>query len=530
MQLIVTISVFFLAAAVLIWLFAKYKYELHVFQQNSYRNERYYKWLRNNISGKQRIVEFVPMIFVVLALFMPSHIVLLVLFLLAGASYLGLSYKAFTRKAKVKFNFTARAKRLYFTSIGLCLIFMLLYCLLIGKSLLILRIAIGFAGTAVLSFLILPLSNIILKPVENHISNWYINDARRILAGHKDMIIVGITGSYGKTSTKHFLNTILSQKYNVLMTPGSYNTTMGVVRTIREYMQPTHQLFICEMGAKQINDIKEICDIVHPKYGILTSVAEQHLDTFHNIENVRKTKFELIDSLPADGVAFLNADYDIIKSTPKYKDTEYYCLGDDTCDYSVKNISYSQAGTTFDLYHFGEKKATFTTPLLGEYNISNIVACVACAYKLGLSTEQIAYGIHKLEAVEHRMQMSTNPAGLIIIDDAFNSNPKGARMALEVLSGFPNQKFVITPGIIELADRQDYYNRELGKQIAHSVDYAILVGKEQTAAIYQGLKDENFPDDKIYIASGLNDGANYAFSIARRGDAVLFENDLPDFH
>ncbi len=517
-----------MALAALVWLVAKYKYELHVFQQNSYRNERYYKWLKNNFKDKQRAAELVPLLMAIVGWLMPNPTLLSVLVLIASGIYLFLAYKAFTRKAKVKFNFTARAKRLYFTSLGLCLIFSFV-AIALSQGMLIAH-TMSFAINALLSFLILPLSNIILKPVEKRINNWYINDAKRILAEHKDMIIVGITGSYGKTSTKHFLNTILSQKYNVLMTPGSFNTTMGVVRTIREYMQPTHQLFICEMGAKQINDIKEICDIVHPKYGILTSVAEQHLDTFHNIENVRKTKFELIDSLPADGVAFLNADYDIIKNTPKYKDTEYYCLGDDTCDYSVKNISYSQAGTTFDLYYFGEKKATFTTPLLGEYNISNIVACVACAYKLGLTTEQIAYGIHKLEAVEHRMQMSTNAAGLIIIDDAFNSNPKGAKMALEVLSGFPNQRFVITPGIIELADKQAYYNRELGKQIAHSVDYAILVGKEQAKAIYQGLKAENFPEDKIYIASGLNDGASYAFSIARRGDAVLFENDLPDFH
>jgi len=501
----------------------KYRNELHKFQQNSYRNERYFKWLKGGFLTRERILEFVAMALVAVWGLVSVPILDLSLAAVAALIYGYLAYRHLTFKAKVSLNFTARAKRLFFTSLGLVLLFTFLLRFVTD-------VATGLAVCAALSFLILPLSNIILKPVENHISNWYINDAKRILAEHKDMIIVGITGSYGKTSTKHFLNTILSQKYNVLMTPGSYNTTMGVVRTIREYMQPTHQLFICEMGAKQINDIKEICDIVHPRYGILTSVAEQHLDTFHNIENVRKTKFELIDSLPDDGVAFLNADYDIIRNTPKYKTTEYYCLGDDTQDYSVKNISYSQSGTTFDLYHFGEWMATFTTPLLGEYNISNIVACVACAYKLGLSTEQIAFGIHKLEAVEHRMQMSVNAAGLVIIDDAFNSNPKGAKMALEVLAGFPNRKFVITPGIIELADKQDYYNRELGKQIAHSVDYAILVGKEQTAAIYQGLKDENFPDDRIYIAQGLNDGAQYAFAIAQRGDAVLFENDLPDFH
>jgi UDP-N-acetylmuramoyl-tripeptide--D-alanyl-D-alanine ligase len=304
---------------------------------------------------------------------------------------------------------------------------------------------------------------------------------------------------------------------------------MGVVRTIREYLKPTHEVFICEMGAKQIGDIKEICDLVHPKFGILTSVAEQHLDTFKNIENVRKTKFELIDSLPQDGCAFLNADYEIIKSTNHGKPAEYYSTTDKSANYYVDMdaVSYSQDGTDFVVVNNGNN-LNLRTPLLGDYNISNILACVACAQKLGLTKEQISFGVHKLRPVEHRMEIKPNGAGVVIIDDAFNSNPKGAKMALQVLSGFTGQRFVITPGIIELGDKQYFYNEQLGEQIADSVDFAVLVGHKQTAPIYDGLIKKEFPTDKIYIAQNLNDAAQWAFARTKPGDVVLFENDLPD--
>ena len=521
--MILIISIFLL---IIVYAALKFKVELHKFQQNSYRNERFWKFLKNDIFSKIRLAEYFSLVVGIVGLFFQDKFFyFLTPFALVLLYYV---YYNKTYKPKVKFNFTARAKRLYFTTFGLFFVFGELGFLLTKSENAALLTCLG---VTVFSFLLLMLSNIVLKPVEKRINNWYINDAKRILSEHKDLIIVGITGSYGKTSTKHFLEKILSEKYNVLMTPGSFNTTMGVVRTIREYLKPTHQVFICEMGAKQINDIKEICDIVHPTIGILSSVAEQHLDTFKTIENVRKTKFELIDSLPSDGLAILNGDYEIIKNTPKTKLTEYFSTDNDTNDYSAKNIKFSPQGTDFELYHFGEKIADLSTPLLGIYNISNIISAVVCALRLGLTVQQIKFGVHKLQAVEHRMEIKAGPNGVVIIDDAFNSNPKGAKMALEILSQFTDcKRIVITPGIIELADRQDFYNSELGKQIAQSADLAILVGKEQTKAIYSGLKAANYPEDKIYVATGLQDAATFAYSQAVSGDVLLFENDLPDYH
>lgn len=506
-----------------VWVCVKLGYELQMFQQNSYRNERYFKWLGKNFVSFDRVMELMALVVMAIVWFIGVHKMWLAL---PAMMQIMLTIKTLTRKSKVKLKFTSRAKRLYFTALGIIIIAVALCVFFYGLTEGLLTIATG----GVLTCIILPLSNIILSPVEKRINNWYINDAKRILKEHQGLIIVGITGSYGKTSTKHFLETILSQKYNVLMTPGSFNTTMGVVRTIREYLKTTHEVFICEMGAKQIGDIKEICDLVHPKYGILTSVAEQHLDTFHNIENVRKTKFELIDSLPEDGCAFLNADYDIIKNTRHGKTAEYYSTTDKTANYFVdmQELAYSQDGTDFSVEIVGKDATKMRTPLLGDYNISNILACVACACKLGLSMEQIAFGVHKLRPVEHRMEIKRNAAGVVIIDDAFNSNPKGAKMALETLSGFSGQRFVITPGIIELGDRQYYYNEQLGEQIADCVDYAVLVGQKQTAPILDGLMKKAFPDEKIYIAQNLNDAANWAFSRTNPGDVVLFENDLPD--
>jgi UDP-N-acetylmuramoyl-tripeptide--D-alanyl-D-alanine ligase len=516
------LTIIFLTVAA-VWVCVKLGYELQMFQQNSYRNERYFKWLGKNYATLDRILELVALISIAIIWFTGLNKIWLAA---PCVLQLLLTIKTLTRKSKVKLKFTSRAKRLYFTSLAIIAIAVVLHIVLNSMMA-------GYmtaAADGVLTCVILPIANVILKPVENHINNWYINDAKRILKEHPGLIIVGITGSYGKTSTKHFLETILSQKYNVLMTPGSFNTTMGVVRTIREYLKPTHEVFICEMGAKQIGDIKEICDLVHPKFGILTSVAEQHLDTFKNIENVRKTKFELIDSLPQDGCAFLNADYEIIKSTNHGKPAKYYSTTDSTANYYVdmQQLAYSQDGTDFSVIINNGDALKMRTPLLGDYNISNILACVACAEELGLTKEQISFGVHKLRPVEHRMEIKPNGAGVVIIDDAFNSNPKGAKMALQVLSEFPGQRFVITPGIIELGDKQYFYNEQLGEQIADSVDFAVLVGQKQTAPIYDGLIKKQFPTEKIYIAQNLNDAAQWAFARTNPGDVVLFENDLPD--
>ncbi|OQY00768.1 MAG: hypothetical protein B6I20_08310, partial [Bacteroidetes bacterium 4572_117] len=431
------------------------------------------------------------------------------------------------KKQKLKLVFTKRAVRLFTTSLVLFAIITLLGMFLFNPYPIKTAVPLFFL---LLSFALIILSNILLKPIENQVNNWYYNDAARILKQMPDLLIIGITGSYGKTSTKHFLHRILSEKYNVLMTPGSYNTTMGVIRTIRENLNSTHQIFIVEMGAKQKGDIKEICDLVKPKIGILTAIGEQHLETFKNIEEIRKTKFELIDSLPKNGYAILNADYEHVANT-KVNNTNsfYYSVENTQVEFLASDIKYSSTGSSFNIIRNNNIIANVKTPIVGEYNISNILACFVVADNLKININDISYAIKKIKPVTHRMEFKRNANGITIIDDAFNSNPKGAFMAVNVLKQMDTGKrIIITPGFVELGEKENYYNEEFGKQIANSVDFAILVDKKQTHFIHKGLIGSNFNQDNIYIATNLDDAINKMNLISEKGDTILFENDLPD--
>ena len=520
---------------------AKYRYELQMMQQNSYRNERYIKWFRKNIFNYIRISEIIIFSVVIIIFAFEKNIIALIISIVA-TSLLGIIL--FTKKQKLKLVFTKRAMRLFSTNLIIVLIINIHSGLLL--NILLLNFLVTFS-TLIFSFLIIILSNIILKPVETKINQWYYNDAYKLLKQMPDLIIIGITGSYGKTSTKHFLHRILSEKYNVLMTPGSYNTTMGVIRTIREQLKPTHQIFIVEMGAKQFGDIKEICDLVSPQIGILTAVGEQHLDTFKTIENVRKTKFELIDALPQNGLAVLNADYEHIYNT-KISNTKtiYYSINKQETKYSLKNINYSKKGSEFSIAENNKDKKScqttsklsdnfnkmsdnfYETKLVGNYNLSNILAVYIVARHLKVPDNKISYAIKKLKPVEHRLEIK-NHNGITVIDDAFNSNPVGAKMALNVLKNIAgNRKIIITPGMIELADKHEHYNMKFGEQIAEVCDYVVLVGKKITRPIQKGLDNKKYPQENIFIANKLAEAVKHIQSIVKPNDVLLYENDLPD--
>ena len=498
---------------------------MHYMQLNSYMNIRYFKWVKKNYFEKNRFVELALM-----TTFGFSFLGLSVIFYMLFAVYIISSIYLITKqKQKKKFAFTARAIRLFsFASLLLALSFFAIIYFFSDPNNYSLALLIVLD---LLIFAIILVANVVVWPIELLINRWYYNDARQILIQMPDLLIIGITGSYGKTSTKFFLHKILSEKFNVLMTPESYNTTMGIIKTIREKLKPIHQVFIVEMGAKQIGDIKEICDLVNPQIGIITAIAEQHLETFKNIQNIQKTKFELANSLPQNGKVFLNADYEKIENFVIQNDVEkyYYSIEKKGLDYNAQNIIYTKSGSQFDFYIQNKKIFTVETKLLGKYNISNILGCCAVAYDLGIDIENIKYAVKGVQPVTHRLEIKTNSNGITIIDDAFNSNPYGAAMALEVLSLVEGKKkIIVTPGMVELADRESYYNTEFGKQIAKVCDYIILVGEKQTIPIYNGLIENKYNTDNIYVAQDLTDATNNLRNIVSFGDVILYENDLPD--
>lgn len=432
------------------------------------------------------------------------------------------------KNAKKPLKYTARIKRLYFFSFITVILLRVLFTEYLGESLMSMLLIYSFLIFTIPFNIII--ANFLADPTETMINNHYINSAARKLRKkeYNDLIRIGITGSYGKTSTKYILQTILSEKYNVLATPESYNTTMGNVRTIREKLQPEHQVFISEMGARRRYDIQEICNFVRPQIGIITSIGPQHLETFKTIENVAKTKSELLVGLTYDGVAFLPLNDKYCKEIYQKEKHEKYSYGiNEKADVYATDIKLSAKGSTFTVVT-KDDKFTCTTKLLGEHNVQNIIGSIAIALHLGLTKEEVMRGVEKIESVPHRLQILSSPNGGIVIDDAFNSNPVGSKMALDVLKKFEGRKIIITPGMVELGTEEYKLNKEFGKQIADAVDVAILVGVKRSKPIEEGLREKKFDENNIYIVNSLDEATNRLTKLANPNNVVLFENDLPD--
>ena len=499
--------------------YKKIRQGLHILQLENYYNDRYLKWIKDNFKNIFRIKEVILLIITILISFINIKLGLCLNILVLLCFTLIFKRK----KEKKPFVVTSRIKRKYITLLIIfgCIVY-IGNTINFSLSLILINIFI------ILAHLLVYLVNIINKPIEESIKFKFINRAKNKLKENRNLQVLGITGSYGKTSTKHMIEAVLSKKFHTLMTPESYNTTMGVVRTINENLRPTNNLFICEMGAKYKGDIKQICDIVKPKYAVLTAIGPQHLDTFKALENVAKTKLELIDSLPEDGICFVNWEDENIRNAKIEKKMVKYGLSNNA-DYYADNIKISEKGSDFDVITPDKKIINIRTRLLGKLNILNIVSAVAVADTLGMDVEQIKLGAKTIKPVEHRLQLKQNINGSIIIDDAYNSNIKGAKNAIDVLSEFKDRKrILITPGIVDLGEKQYEINKEFGKHAATGTDFVILVGQKPAVPLKDGLIEAKYPEEKIYIAKNLDDALNKMNQIMDEKSVVLLENDLPD--
>ncbi|MBR3469269.1 MAG: UDP-N-acetylmuramoyl-tripeptide--D-alanyl-D-alanine ligase [Lachnospiraceae bacterium] len=568
------------------------RYNMHMFQLNGYKNDEHPKWLKKNLRRNWLLVfTGVLGLLRILAGLLPDGIfrgiALWTLDVLAILTLLlvRLVYRAMKRlNTKSKFNYTARVKRMITTIVVLTVI-VLLACILVpiiaagGFSMISWNVLSndaqeGFPGFLTGVFLVLislllvlnMISNVINRPIEKAVNQYYINDAKRILKSVPGLQIIGVTGSYGKTSVKFYLQTLLQGKYNVLVTPESYNTPMGIVKTIRGSLKSTHEIFICEMGARHVGDIKEDTDIVHPHHGVITSVGPQHLETFHSMENIMNTKFELADCLPEGGKLFLNGDNEYIqKKAVEYKNKIFYYA--DAADgsaagqaaegqadgsaagqaaagqadgsaagqaaeaqdgYRAKDVAVSQFGTEFTVTAPNGEEERFQMKLIGAHNVINVVGAIAVAHQFGVSLKELKIPVRRIQPVEHRMKMREQ-GNVTIIDDAYNSNPVGSKAAVETLAMFDGIRILVTPGMVELGDKEDEYNYKFGTYAADCCDYILIVGKKNRESIRAGVLSKNFPEDKCICVDKLEDALSYAYAIKGAGHKyILLENDLPD--
>ncbi len=517
------------------------RYHLHMLQLNGYKNNEYFAWL------KKRFRPDAPVILMIIGLILgvcaiACGIVRKILSMEEGEFFfyifdavlilwaiviIPVFIDLIRGNTKKRFVYTARVKRLIVVDYCLSILIELLIHLLTRDRFICIGCCVILAAA---QFVFPAFINFMNRPMEATIRNHYINDAKRMLRESPDLTVIGVTGSYGKTSVKFYLGALLAEEYSVLVTPESYNTPMGVVKTIREKLKSTHQIFICEMGARYVGDIKELCDIVHPDAGVITAVGPQHLETFGDTEHVLDTKFELADSLKPGSKLFLNADNDyILTKLDKYEDIAIlYHTCEMDVGYRAKDIVVSDEGTEFTVENDAGGRERFSMQLVGAHNVINVLGAIAVANSFGISLNRLKVPVRRLTPVKHRMELITR-GDLTIIDDAYNSNPVGSKAAVETLAMFDGLHILITPGMVELGDKEAEYNRVFGGYAAACCDYILLVGEEHTRPIRDGALRAGFAEKKCLVFEKLEEALTFAYSIATaKRKYILLENDLPD--
>lgn len=505
---------------------------LHILQLEEYRTARYARWLRNNLTtifAPIPLATFAAVAAVASVLPRPVWLVAPALGALGGV------WQSLVDKnppAKKPLVITARAKRLI---AGWVVVAGAAFAAAIGirfsadPARLVARSALGLFLVSLLNWPLLLVANVLLFPVEAGLRRYYLRSAKQVLRTHRPTV-VGVAGSYGKTSTKMILSSILATKHPTLATPRSFNTPMGLCRVIREQLGPEHRFFVAELGAYQRGEIDGLCRLVEPTIGVLTAVGPEHLERFGSMENVKAAEFELIASLPPNGLAVFNGEDETCRELARRARCRTIVVGgNDNPDLWAEDISLTPEGLRFRIVHRDGRSVSVQTALLGRHNVTNILAASAVALECGIDFAELPDAIRRLEPVEHRLRLLPNPNGIVVIDDTYNANPRGAAAALETLAAFQGgRRYLVTPGMVELADLTDAAHRDFGRQAAAVCDAVILVGPRQTRAIAEGLTESGFAPDRLIVTRNLDEATEHLKTLLRPGDAVLFENDLPD--
>lgn len=501
-----------------------YYYILTIFQQEHYDSKKLLKNLKTYYTKKYMYFNY---LIIITTLFHKWYIHLLILFLGTLSLFIKNEYI-------IKLKITHRIKRIIVTNTLLILILISSIYIVIPNLLL-------FIYTVIILFVpfLTIITNFLNKPIEKLILKYYLKKSKRKLNTNKNIIKIAITGSYGKTSTKNIINRILSENYYTLATPQSYNTLLGISKTINESLDNNIEIFICEMGAFRKNEIKEMTKFIEPNISIITEIGPQHLETFHTIDNIIDTKFEIINDANFETIGILNYDNEYIKTRELSSRINYLTIGinnKNTIFYAdninIKNNN-NQIITTFDIINnITNETIHIDTLLLGFHNIYNILIAYATVqalknFNINISNEIFMESIYNMESIPHRLSQSTFD-NIYIFDDSYNSNVKGFINAIEIIYKMNTKKIIITPGIVDLKDHTKEYNELIATKLLF-FDEIYLIDNQSSRYINNKLKELNYQN--IYVYTTYHQAYNEVLNKYHQKDvkvSLLIENDLPD--
>lgn len=401
----------------------------------------------------------------------------------------------------------------------------------------------------IISFVVL-----LFQPLAVFFRNQIIKKAKKKRENFSNLLVIGITGSYGKTSVKEFLAEILSKKFNVLKTKEHQNSEIGISNCILEDLKPENQIFVCEMGTYDKGGIKLLCDIAKPKIGILTGINEQHMATFGSQGDIARTKFGLIESLPEDGLAIFNADNELIISNLEFplfkinvKNKKFYSIKERSINEKIGKIKENEKNGKLDLWaadiKTGKESVSFKViskdgdisdfkiNLLGIQNIASVLAAVLCARDLGMNLDEISEICQGLKPMPHQMELKKGKNGLNIIDATYSANPDGVIAHLEYLKTwnekpFP-RKIIIMPCLIELGSASKEVHRRIGRKIAEVCSFAVITAKERVNEIEEGAVEKGMRPENILFVDNPKKILEIIKTFTISGDIILLEGRVP---
>jgi UDP-N-acetylmuramoyl-tripeptide--D-alanyl-D-alanine ligase len=564
--------------ALVVRLAGRQRHLLHLFQLEHYEAARLMLWLRRRgeLFALRELLAVALLFAAAVAASSSGSGWLCGALLLLVTPLSALGVADWRRPAVKPLVFTGRAKRLFTVALTppVLLTIATIVVALAGltTATLALLLALGALLLASAPWMLLA-SNLALRPVQSAINRRYVQRARHSL--HEcGPLVVGITGSYGKTTTKFCVGAVLAADRPTLVTPESYNSFLGVIRTINEHLERRHRAFVVEMGMFRRGDIAELCELVHPTIGVITAIGPMHLERLGSIEQIAAAKGELLDALPGDGHFVTNAEDSRclelaaratvpvtlfgIGGPEGSASVHTHGPGDNTTVVAAasqraltpqstphpspkkpahvqviaRDIQLADGRTTFNLQLDGPGSplVTVSAGLLGRHNVLNLLAAAAVGRVLEIDPARIAKGLSQVQAPAHRLQPIHNRrAGIVVIDDAYNSNPDGAASALEVLREHPaTRRLLVTPGMVELGELEPALNRRFGEQAGVVCDLAILVGPTRTDPIREGLATAGMDPVNVHVVRDIAEATALLGRLTRAGDVILFENDLPD--
>jgi UDP-N-acetylmuramoyl-tripeptide--D-alanyl-D-alanine ligase len=511
---------------------------LQMLQQEHYENARLHVWVqRERRRLRPQVVDaaFVAAIVVGVLSAVGELAGLMFAMLLCGVAAL---YAALTwgREQVKPLVFTTRAKRLFALGLALCVLPVAAWAAYIGP------LPAGLASTGIVGGAALALApwlltaaNALLVPVQRLENERYVRAARAKLEDVAPLV-VGISGSFGKTTTKACVAAALDPNGPTYPTPASFNSFLGVVRAINEGLERRHETFVVELGSYRIGDITEICDLVKPSIGILTSLGPAHLERFGSMDAIEQAEGELADALPADGLFVTDAADErclrVARERTACPVLLFSTAPHPEADLWAEEIAVGSGGTEFRLcWRDGTEPVRVASRLLGEPNVANLLAAAAVAHHLGVTGPQIARALKRVAPPAHRLQPIVNAqAGIVVIDDSYNSNPIGAAAALDVLRAHDaKRRILVTPGMVELGEDEARENRAFGVAAASVCDICILSGP-LAPHIRAGLLDAGYDEGQIVMTPDGPTAHAAVAKLGQSGDVMLFENDLPDVY